>query len=108
MYYAPGNNDAQLHTGLNHRCIMFCRTLLTLHAWCQLHMSRQHDTVNQHTFAECFVINEKITYFLAPTYAHALPLQANGKFSAPEAGPETSWVGVPEALGTVTAHLRKK
>ena len=35
-------------------------------------------------------------------------VRANGKFSSPDAGPETDWVGVPEALGTVVAHIKRK
>ncbi|GFR50303.1 hypothetical protein Agub_g12493, partial [Astrephomene gubernaculifera] len=35
-------------------------------------------------------------------------VRANGKFSSPDAGPEADWVGVPEALGTVVAHIKRK
>ncbi|KAG2488978.1 hypothetical protein HYH03_012419 [Edaphochlamys debaryana] len=35
-------------------------------------------------------------------------VRANGKFSGPEAGPDTDWSGVPEALGTVVAHIKRK
>jgi raffinose synthase len=35
-------------------------------------------------------------------------VRANGKFSHPDAGPDTDWAGVPEALGTVVAHIKRK
>ncbi|GLI71623.1 hypothetical protein VaNZ11_016892 [Volvox africanus] len=35
-------------------------------------------------------------------------VRANGKFSHPDAGPDVDWAGVPEALGTVVAHIKRK
>ncbi|KAG2451611.1 hypothetical protein HYH02_003392 [Chlamydomonas schloesseri] len=35
-------------------------------------------------------------------------VRANGKFSHPDAGSDTDWAGVPEALGTVVAHIKRK
>ncbi|EFJ39616.1 hypothetical protein VOLCADRAFT_100756, partial [Volvox carteri f. nagariensis] len=35
-------------------------------------------------------------------------VRANGKFSHPDAGPDTDWAGSQEALGTVVAHIKRK